>query len=93
MKIIRNLVLSSFGIFIIFMICKGFSFWDETSNLQRQPISHYGEAMQMTENRNLLHGFILNKLNSKYGSEQSSPLIRHLASAIGTVQNSINSIR
>lgn len=68
MRIFRKLVVISLALVGVFMIYKIFSpYMGNSHSLQRQFSSQYGEAMQMTENRNLLFAFITNKLTSSHG--------------------------
>jgi hypothetical protein len=68
MKIFRNIGLISLGLIGIYMIYYVINFMlEDTPRLQRQSSSQYGQTMQVTENHNLLVGFIKDKLTSKHG--------------------------
>ncbi|CAN7578812.1 hypothetical protein LJR153_004229 [Paenibacillus sp. LjRoot153] len=68
MRIFRNLLLISLGLIGIYAIYYVINFMrGDTVSLQRQSSSQYGQTMQVTENRNLLVGFMKDKLTSKHG--------------------------
>ncbi|NQX59141.1 hypothetical protein [Paenibacillus qinlingensis] len=68
MKIFRYLGLISLGLISLYVIYYVINFmFGDAPRLQRQLSSQFGQTMQVTENRNLLVGFMTDKLTSKHG--------------------------